>query len=192
MDLVIESYSEDPLAQVAATAGSQALLEWAWHNLHCGVSILQREGRSGSAMRTWPQPPRDRCSGLDFEQDWTDHRPISRSSVKPGDARDCIMNESWQELREVEIHAQDQVDFRTVYGSCERQTDVSTRPAQFRQADTQKLALKPLNSPSWIFYICLNWFSPRLTFEMATPESLQFVQFTFPPLKPPFYKSSPP
>jgi hypothetical protein len=33
---------------------------------------------------------------LDFEQDWTDHRPISRSLVKPRKAGDCIINESWQ------------------------------------------------------------------------------------------------
>jgi hypothetical protein len=45
MDLVIESCSEDPLAQGAATAGSQALPEWARHNLRREVSILQREGR---------------------------------------------------------------------------------------------------------------------------------------------------
>jgi hypothetical protein len=59
MDLVIESCSEDPLAQGAATAGSQALLEWARHNLRREVSILKREGRSGSATRRWPQAPRD-------------------------------------------------------------------------------------------------------------------------------------
>jgi hypothetical protein len=51
MGLVIESCSEDPLAQCAAVAGSQALPEWARHNLRRGVSILQREGRSGSVTR---------------------------------------------------------------------------------------------------------------------------------------------
>ena len=80
---MIESYSEDPLAQCATVAGSQALLEWARHNLRRGVSILQREGRLGSATRRWPQALWDGYGGFDFEQDWTDHRPISRSLVKP-------------------------------------------------------------------------------------------------------------
>ena len=31
---------------------------------------------------------------LDLEQDWADHRPISRSSVGPRRAGDCMMNES--------------------------------------------------------------------------------------------------
>jgi hypothetical protein len=35
--------------------------------------------------------------------DWTNHRPISRSSVKPRDAGDCMMNESWQEPGRAEI-----------------------------------------------------------------------------------------
>ena len=35
------------------------------------------------------------CDGLNFEQDWADHRLISRSSAKPERAGDCIMNESW-------------------------------------------------------------------------------------------------
>jgi hypothetical protein len=86
VDLVIEGCFEDPLALCAAVAGSQALPEWARHNLRRGVSILQREGRLGSATQRWPPAPRDGCGGLDFEQDWTDHRPISRSSVKPRDA----------------------------------------------------------------------------------------------------------
>jgi hypothetical protein len=49
MDLVIEGCSEDPLAQCAAVAGPDALPEWVRHNLRRGVSILQREGRSGLA-----------------------------------------------------------------------------------------------------------------------------------------------
>jgi hypothetical protein len=147
MDLVIESCSEDPLAQCAAVAGLQALLEWARHNLRRGVSILQREGCSGSATRRWRQASRDGYGGLDFEQDWTNHRPISRSSVKPRDAGDCIMNESWQEPGGLRFHAKDQVDFRIAYGSCGRQSDVWTRAVQFRRAGAHRLLLKQPNSP---------------------------------------------
>jgi hypothetical protein len=62
-------------------------------NLRCGVSILQREGRLGRDIRKL----HGISSRLDFEQDWTDHRPISRSSVKPRKTGDYIINESWQE-----------------------------------------------------------------------------------------------
>jgi hypothetical protein len=31
------------------------------------VSLLQRAGRLGSAMRRWPQAPPDRCNALDFK-----------------------------------------------------------------------------------------------------------------------------
>ena len=50
MGLVIEGCSEDPLAQGATVAGPYTLPEWVRHNLRRGVSILQREGRSGSAI----------------------------------------------------------------------------------------------------------------------------------------------
>jgi hypothetical protein len=105
MDLVIEGCSKDPLAQYAAVAGPYAPPEWVRHNLRRGVSLLQREGRLASATRRWPQAPRDGCGGLDFEQDWTDHRLISRSSVKPRKVGDCMMNESWQELQGLKFHA---------------------------------------------------------------------------------------
>jgi hypothetical protein len=65
-DLVIEGCFEDPLALYAAVAGPYAPPEWVRHNLRCGVSILQREARSGSATRRRPQAPRDGCGGLDF------------------------------------------------------------------------------------------------------------------------------
>jgi hypothetical protein len=59
-------------------------------------SLTSAKGRLfGSAMRRWPQALRDGCDALDFEQDWADHRPISRSSVKPRRTGDCMMNESW-------------------------------------------------------------------------------------------------
>jgi hypothetical protein len=73
------------------------------YNLRHLVSLLKKAGRSGSATRRWPQGPRDGCGGLDFKQDWADHRPISRSSVKPRGAGDCMMNESWQEPGGAEI-----------------------------------------------------------------------------------------
>jgi hypothetical protein len=50
---------------------------------------------------------------IGFRVGLDDHRPISRSSVKPRDAGDCMMNESWQEPGGAEIHIQDQVDLRT-------------------------------------------------------------------------------
>jgi hypothetical protein len=95
MGLVIKGCSEDPLAQYAAVAGPYALPEWLRHNLRRGVSLLQREGRLGSAMRRRPQAPRNGCGGLDSEQDWTDHRPISRPSVKLRNAGDCMTNKCW-------------------------------------------------------------------------------------------------
>jgi hypothetical protein len=61
------------------------------HNLRCRVSILQREGRLGRDDRTL----HGIGGRLDFEQGWTDHRRISRSSVKPRRTGDCMMNESW-------------------------------------------------------------------------------------------------
>ena len=104
MRLVIEGCSEDPpLAQGAAVAGLYAWPEFVRNNLRRGVSLLQREDRLGPATRGWPQAPRDGCGGLDFEQYWTDHRPISRSSVKPRKAGDCMMKESWQEPGGAEI-----------------------------------------------------------------------------------------
>jgi hypothetical protein len=63
-------------------------------NLRHNVSLLQRAGCSDSAMQRWPRTPRDGRVLLDFEQDWDDHRPISRSSVKPRRTGDCMMNVS--------------------------------------------------------------------------------------------------
>jgi hypothetical protein len=54
-------------------------------------------------MRRWSQAPQDGCDGLDIEQDWTDHRLISRSSVKPRKTGDCMMNDSWQEPGGAEV-----------------------------------------------------------------------------------------
>jgi hypothetical protein len=51
--------------------------------------------------------------------DWINYRPISRSLVKPRNAGDYIMNESWQEPGGLRFHAQDQVNFRIVYSSYE-------------------------------------------------------------------------
>jgi len=84
-------------------AGPQAPPEWARHHLRRGLSILQREGRSGLAMQRWPQALQDGCGGVDFEQDWTDQRPISRSSVKLRKPGDSMMNEFWQEPGGAEI-----------------------------------------------------------------------------------------
>merc|ERR1711964_848475 len=113
--------------------------------------------------------------GLDFEQDWTDHKPISRSSVK---SRNPVRS-----LEGLRFHAQIQVDFRTAYGSCERQTDVWTRAVRFRQA--HGLPLKPLNSRHWIFYICSNWFSPLPTsFRDGCPREYAICSIAFPLIKP--------
>jgi hypothetical protein len=66
------------------------------YNTTCATpSRLQRAGRLGSAMRGLPQAPGDECDVLDLEQDWADHWPISRSSVSPRRAGDCMMNEPW-------------------------------------------------------------------------------------------------
>lgn len=97
MDLVIDGFFVWPRAPLWQDCMR------AWHNLRCGVSILQNEGRSGSAAQRWPQASWDGCGGLDFEQESTDHRPISRFSVKPRNAGDCMMNESWQEPGGAEI-----------------------------------------------------------------------------------------
>lgn len=51
----------------------------------------------------------DGCGGLGFELDWTGHRRISRSS-------------SYQEPGGLRFHVEDEVNLKTVYGSCERQT----------------------------------------------------------------------
>ena len=47
MDLVIEGCFEDPLAQCATVAGSQALPEWARHNLRRGSRFCK-----GKVVRT--------------------------------------------------------------------------------------------------------------------------------------------
>lgn len=98
----MKAVSADPLAQYAAVAGPDALPRIGTAQ-PTPLSILQRKGRSGLAMQRWPQAPRDRYNRLDFEQDWTNHKPISRSSVKPRDARDYIINESWLEPGGAEI-----------------------------------------------------------------------------------------
>jgi hypothetical protein len=69
------------LARCAAVARLSALPKM--DTTEPAQSLLQREGRLGSAVRTWSPALRDGCDALDFEQDWADHRPISRSSVKP-------------------------------------------------------------------------------------------------------------
>jgi len=56
---------------------------------------VQKAGRLGSAMQRWPQAPGDGRDALDLEQDWADHRRVSRSSVKLRRAGDCMMNEPW-------------------------------------------------------------------------------------------------
>jgi hypothetical protein len=93
-------------------------------------------------------------------------------------------------LEGLRFHAQDQVDFRTAYGSYERQTDMWTRPVQFRQAGDHRLPLKLPNSPIPLagystcartgFLLC------PLRFVMATLQSTQFAQFAFPLSNPPF------
>lgn len=78
IDLVIKGCSEDALDQWAAVARPQV------HNLRRGVSILQRESRSGLlATRRWPQALQDGRDGLGFKQVWTDRGTISRLSVRP-------------------------------------------------------------------------------------------------------------
>ncbi len=105
--------------------------------------LNSEKGRSIGLQR-WPQAPRDGCGGLDFEQDWTDHRPISRSSVKPRKAGDCMMNESWQEPGGAEISCGGPGQHTAIASG---KADVWTRPAQFRQAGARGLPLKPLNLP---------------------------------------------
>jgi hypothetical protein len=98
-----------------------------------------------------------------------------------------MMNESGQEPGGRRFYAQDQVDFKTACGSCERQTDVWTRPVQFRPAGAHRLPLKPLNSPRWTFHTRSNWFLfCPLRFVMAALESTPFVQFAFPQPNQPF------
>jgi len=46
-------------------------------------------------MQRWSQAPRDRCDAFGFRAGLADHRPISRSLVKPRRTGDCMMNESW-------------------------------------------------------------------------------------------------
>jgi hypothetical protein len=94
MDLALEGCTRILGLQANAGAELYTLLEYVRCNLRHLVSLLQREGRLGSATWRRLQAPWDGCGGLDFEQDWTDYRPISRSSVKLRDARDYVMNES--------------------------------------------------------------------------------------------------
>jgi hypothetical protein len=93
MDLVIEGHFRGSSGSVRCY-GRTGRAAQNWHGTTYAALDSAKEGRSGLATQRWPQAPRDGYSGLDFKQDWTDHKPISRSSVKPRDAGDCMMNES--------------------------------------------------------------------------------------------------
>ena len=55
------------------------------------------------------------------------------------------------------------------------------RAVRFRQA--HGLPLKPLNSPRWIFLICLNWLSPLPTsFRDSCPCECAFCSIRIPPI----------
>ena len=116
---------------------------------------------------------------MDFEQDWADHRPLSRSSVKLWRTRDCMMNESWKDPKGAEISCAG-AD-RLISGQLTAVASGKTVCGRDQSAGAHGLPLKPLNSP--IEHSTHTQTGPLfclLRFVMAAIESTQVDQFTFP------------